>query len=60
MECFGGIGMRSLSRNAAIWAGIGLSLLITACGGGTGTPVSTSYVLTVNSTNPASGVPISV
>ena len=52
--------MRSLSRNAAIWAGIGLSLLITACGGGTGTPVSTSYVLTVNSTNPASGVPISV
>jgi hypothetical protein len=58
---FGGIGMGSFKRNTAIWAGIGLSLLMTACGGGgSGTPVSTNYVLTVDSTNPASGVSISV
>jgi hypothetical protein len=42
---------------------MGLSLLITACGGGGGgttTPPVTTYVLTVNSGNPASGVAIAV
>ena len=55
--------MRILRWNAAVWIGIGLSLLITACGGSggsTGTPAPTTYVLTVNSANPASGVTIGV
>jgi hypothetical protein len=54
--------MRSLRKNASAWLGTGLSLLIAACGGGGGsttTPVTT-YVLTVNSVNPASGVAITV
>ena len=55
--------MKNLQWNVAVWIGIGLSLLITACGGGggsTGTPPPTTYVLTVNSANPASGVTIGV
>lgn len=59
--------MGSLRKNAAAWLGMGLSLLITACGGGTSTnsPTTTSapattYVLTVNSTKPVSGVAIAV
>jgi len=45
---------------AAAWAGIGLGLLIAGCGGGsTSTTTTKTYVLTVNSTNPASGVAIS-
>jgi hypothetical protein len=55
--------MRNLQWNVAVWIGIGLSLLITACGGGggsTGTPPPTTYGLTVNSANPASGVTIGV
>ena len=50
--------MRSLGWKAAVWAGSGLSVLMSACGGGT--PAPTNYVLTVNSTNPASGVTIGV
>ena len=53
--------MRNLRKNATILAGIGLSLLMTACGGSsTNTPSPATYVLTVNSTNPASGVAITV
>ena len=50
--------MRSLGWKAAVWAGSGLSVLMSACGGGT--PAPTNYVLTLNSTNPASGVTIGV
>ncbi len=50
--------MRSLGWKAAVWAGSGLSVLMSACGGGT--PAPTNYMLTVNSTNPASGVTIGV
>jgi len=53
--------MFALRRGAAACIGIGLSLLMTACGGGGGSttpPPPTTYTLTVNSTNPASGVTI--
>ena len=54
--------MMNLRRDAAFGIGIGLSLFMTACGGGGGgttpPPPPTTYVLTVNSTNPASGVTI--
>jgi len=50
--------------NAAALMASGLSLLLTACGGGGGgtstTPPATTYVLTVNSASPASGVAITV
>ena len=53
--------MKNLRKNAAIWMGIGLGLAMTACGGGgTSTPVQTTYTLTVNSSNPATGVAIGV
>ncbi len=41
---------------------IGMSLFLVGCGGngGSGTPPVTTYVLTVNSTNPATGAAISV
>jgi 5-hydroxyisourate hydrolase-like protein (transthyretin family) len=54
--------MGNLGRNAALIFGIGLSLFIAACGsgGGTSTPPITTYGLTVNSANPASGVAIGV
>ncbi|HMD78062.1 MAG TPA: glycoside hydrolase family 44 protein [Terracidiphilus sp.] len=52
--------MRNLRWKAAVWAGSGLSVLMTACGSGTITTTATTYVLTVNSTNPASGVAITV
>ena len=54
--------MSTLRRDAAICIGIGLSLFMTACGGGGSTvpPPPTTYVLTVTSTNPASGVAITV
>lgn len=43
----------------AIVAASAVGLLMTACGSGTGTtPPPTNYTLTVNSTNPASGVAI--
>jgi hypothetical protein len=53
--------MKNVGGIAAIWIGTGLSLMISACGGGGSTttpPPVMAYVLTVNSTNPASGVTI--
>ena len=55
--------MRSLRRDAAFCIGIGLGLFMTACGGGGGggtvtEPPPPNYILTVNSTTPASGVAI--
>ncbi len=55
--------MKDFGRCAAPWIGIGLSLLISACGGGASngsTPTPTSYALTVSSTNPTAGVVIGV
>ncbi len=53
--------MGNLGRRVAFCFGMGLSLLITACGGGKSTPPPpTTYTLTVNSTDPASGVAITV
>jgi len=55
------MGMENLRRSAAFYSAMGLSLLITACGGGSTTPPPpTTYTLTVNSTNPASAVAITV
>ncbi|MGA9673592.1 MAG: hypothetical protein WBQ94_30655, partial [Terracidiphilus sp.] len=52
--------MKIPARDAAFFVALGLSLSITACGGGSITPPpSTTYSLTVASTNPASGVGIS-
>ena len=50
--------MGNLGRSAAFSIGIGVSLFMTACGGGGGTNhlSPTPYTLTVNSANPASGV----
>ena len=59
----GRIGVRDFQRSTAAWMGIGLSVLITACGGGGGSttpPPPTTYVLTVNSSNPSSGVAMGV
>jgi len=50
--------MRNLGRRAAFCIGIGVSLFMTACGGGTSAVSTTPYTLTVNSSNPASGVTI--
>ena len=62
--------MKAMGRKARvstrIWIGIGLSVLLSACGGGGGggnnnlTPPPVTYVLTVDSTNPSSGVAITV
>jgi hypothetical protein len=54
--------MRILRWNLAVWLGIGSSLLITSCGGGSSntTPPVTKYTLSIGSTNPASGVSVSV
>jgi len=50
--------------NVLVSMGTGFALALTACGGGgsgsSTTPPPTTYVLTVNSTNPASGVAIKV
>ena len=63
-EGIGSIGMIDLKWRTAFCFGIGLSLLMTACGGGGGgnttTPPTTTYTLTVNSTNPTTGVAITV
>ncbi len=54
--------MKALGCKAAVW--IGLCVLLSACGGGGGgnhlTISPVTYVLTVNSTNPSSGVGITV
>jgi hypothetical protein len=50
--------MRILRQGTALCIAIGLSLLMTACGGVSIPPPPTNYTLTVNSTNPASGVTI--
>ncbi len=49
-------------RWTAVWLAMGMGLSLTGCGGGSssGAPILTTYVLTVNSTNPASGVAIGV
>ena len=55
--------MSKMSWKPAAWLGIGLSLLLASCGGGsstTTTPPATTYTLSIGSTNPASGVSVSV
>ena len=54
--------MGKLGRSVVLCFAVELSLFITGCGGnsGTTTPPPTTYTLTVNSTNPASGVAITV
>ena len=55
--------MRILGWKVTAWIWIGMSLLLSACGGGGGgggTPPPATYVLTVNSANPSSGVAITV
>ena len=56
--------MKTLGWKAAVWIGLGLSVFLSACGGGGGgggvPPPPVTYVLTVNSTNPSSGVAITV
>ena len=65
----GGFEMSILRRSVAVCIGIGLSLGMAACGGGSGSsgggggnnpPPPTVYQLMVESTNPASGVAITV
>jgi hypothetical protein len=51
--------VRSVRRQLALALAAGASLLISACGGGGGR-IGTAYVLTVNSSNPATGVEIGV
>ena len=56
--------MKGIRWNLAAWLGIGSSLLLTSCGGGgsstTTPPPVTTYTLSLSSTNPVSGVTISV
>ncbi len=58
--------MKNLRHHAALWASVTLAALLTACGGGGGgststtPPPTTTYTLTVNTTNPASGVTMTV
>ena len=54
--------MKSLVRKAAICGCVGLSVFLSACGGGGGTqpPPPNTYQLTVSSTNPLSGVAVTV
>ena len=55
--------MKILDWKVTVWIGLGMSVLLSACGGGGGgggTPPPVTYVLTVNSTNPSSGVAIAV
>jgi hypothetical protein len=54
--------MKTLGWKAAVWIGIGLNVLLSACCGGGPAPIPApvTYVLTVNSTNPSSGVAITV
>ena len=56
--------MKTLKHNAALWVAVTLAATLSACGGGGGStstpPPATTYTLTVNSTNPASGVAMTV
>ena len=58
--------MKNLRKNAAPWLALGAALTLTSCGGGGGgsnnnnPPPTTTYTLTVNTTNPTSGVNITV
>ena len=56
--------MRNLHQNAALWVAVSLATALTACGGGGGgsntPPPPTTYTLTVNSVNPATGVGMTV
>jgi hypothetical protein len=54
--------MRNLQWKAAAFAAIGISLFLTACGGSGSPPPPppTTYVVTVDSANPATGVSIGV
>ena len=53
--------MRRIGWRSAAWLACGMSVTLSACGGGgSSTPPPTTYTLTVNSTNPASGVAIAV
>ena len=59
--------MKSLGKDAALWAVVVITVLtFEACGGGSGNsnttnpPPPTGYTLTVNTTNPTSGVNITV
>ncbi|HVC47981.1 MAG TPA: hypothetical protein VND90_12095 [Terracidiphilus sp.] len=54
-----------VGRSSAFWLGTCLSLVLSACGGGSGSgttnpPPPSTYVLTVDSTTPASGVAVTV
>jgi len=55
--------MNQFGRRVAVWMSTGLTIAIGACGGGGGSttpPPPVTYVLTVNSASPSSGVAISV
>ena len=58
--------MKTLQHDAALWAAVTLATLLTACGGGgrssstTTPPPTATYNLSVNTTNPASGVAVTV
>jgi hypothetical protein len=54
---------RDLHHPAVLWAAVTLSAMLTACGGGGGSttpPPATTFTLTVNTTNPTSGVAMTV
>jgi len=50
------------ARRTVVGLAIAMSLFVVSCGGNSnsGTPPATTYVLTVNSTNPSSGVDVTV
>ena len=50
--------MHNAWRRAAFWLSVPVCLFVAACQGGTGTPAT--YILTVNSALPSSGVSVSV
>jgi hypothetical protein len=56
--------MKNSQHNAALWVAVTLAIALTACGGGgsktMSPPPPTTYTLTVNSVNPATGVGMTV
>jgi hypothetical protein len=55
--------MKNLRHNFALWVAVSLATALTACGGGGGSstpPPPTTYTLTINSVNPATGVAMTV